>query len=87
MTSVFVHALPPLLCFTLRWYPAPGAAAPPLPAHLDLAPSLGLALLGYAISNFRSPQYLPSERQLVRQPAVCSPRSAPITMGPSRLCG
>ena len=49
VTSVFIHALPPLLCFTLRWYPAPGAE---LPEHLDFAQAMGLALLGYAFWQF-----------------------------------
>lgn len=49
VTSVFIHALPPLLCFTLRWYPAPGVEPP---EHLDFAPAMGNALLGYAVWQF-----------------------------------
>jgi len=46
ITSVFIHSLPPLFVFALRWYPP--AAGLQLPATLPLGRSMFLGLSGYA---------------------------------------
>ena len=48
VTSVFVHALPGLLTFLLRWVPATRPEGLHVPEQLELGPTLGLALTGYA---------------------------------------
>jgi len=48
VTSVFVHALPGLLTFMLRWVPATRPEGLQVPERLELGPTLGLALAGYA---------------------------------------
>ena len=53
VTSAYIHALPPLLCFLMRWHPPAGwhggwpAFSPALPEHLDVPWAVGCALGGY----------------------------------------
>ena len=54
VTSAYIHALPPLLCFLMRWHPPAGwhddgwpAFSPALPEHLDIPWAVGCALGGY----------------------------------------
>ena len=45
VTSAFIHMLPPLLTFTLRWHPYPGLRPPD---SLRIIPSIGWSLAFYA---------------------------------------
>jgi len=65
VTSAYIHALPPLLCFLMRWYPPQGWSLPwphlsqPLPDQLDIGWAGGCALGGYLV--WQSAQLLITE--------------------------
>jgi len=53
VTSAYIHALPPLLCFLVRWHPPRGWSQPwpdlELPEQLEVGWAAGCALGGYIL--------------------------------------
>ena len=47
VTSAYIHAMPPLLCFLIRWYP-PWSSLD-VPEHLDIGRAIYTSLAGYGV--------------------------------------